>query len=88
MEMMHGACTMLGRSKWYLVVSDATAQVDQLQQLSDRCSGHTARTFRQLSEEGQAYARWDAEQRARHLDQVQSALGAMDWCGPACVHLP
>ena len=54
-------------------------QVDQLQQLGQKCSGRTARTFLQLSREGRAYAAWDAERRAKHLAHVQSALGAMDW---------
>jgi len=61
-------------------------QVDQLQQLSRECSGRSARAFLQLSREGQAYAVWDAERRARHLEQVQSALGFLDWCRPLLLH--
>jgi hypothetical protein len=53
--------------------------VDQLQLLSQTSSGHTARTFLQLSREGQEYGAWDAQKRAKHLELVQSALGAMHW---------
>ena len=33
----------------------------------------------QLSREGLEYGAWDAQKRAKHLELVQSALGAMQW---------
>ena len=63
--------------------SRVPVQVEQLQHLSENSSGHVARTFLQLSQQGRRYAAWDTAERARLLDLVQSALGSVDWWVPS-----